>query len=71
MSKIMQAFMPCGSTQIGTLLYMGPEIFKIDRYDMKIDIWALGCVLFEMLCLKPALGGNNIREFKNNIFNFS
>ena len=68
MSKIMQAFMPYGSTQIGTPLYMGPEIFKRDRYDMKIDVWALGCVLFEMLCLKPAFGGNNIHEFKNNIF---
>ena len=36
-------------TQIGTPLYLAPEIWRRRPYDSKCDMWSLGVVLFEML----------------------
>ena len=32
----------------GTPLYMPPEVILRQRYDQKVDIWALGCVAYRM-----------------------
>ncbi len=37
----------------GTPYYMSPEIWSKIPYDDKSDMWALGCVLFEMCALQP------------------
>ncbi|KAJ8045487.1 Serine/threonine-protein kinase Nek9 [Holothuria leucospilota] len=39
-------------TVVGTPYYMSPEIVKGQQYDAKSDMWAVGCVLYEMLTLK-------------------
>ena len=36
-------------TQIGTPLYMAPEIFTSDNYTYKADIWSLGVLTYELL----------------------
>ena len=33
----------------GTLLYIAPEVMKREKYSHKIDLWALGIILYEML----------------------
>ena len=43
---------------VGTPNYMSPELFpekgeKLE-YDFKSDVWALGCVLYELTALRPA-----------------
>jgi NIMA (never in mitosis gene a)-related kinase len=35
-------------TQIGTPYYMGPEIWNNRPYDSSADIWALGCMIYEV-----------------------
>ncbi len=49
---------------IGTPLYKAPELIKREDYNEKVDIWAFGCVLYEMLTLTALFHG------KKNIFYF-
>lgn len=37
------------SKKCGTLYAMAPEIFLQDEYDHKVDCWALGIVLFQLM----------------------
>ena len=42
-----------GYTQTGTPYYASPEVWRDQPYDIKSDIWSLGCVLYETITLKP------------------
>jgi serine/threonine protein kinase len=54
------------STQAGTLLgtaaYMSPEQAKAKPVDRRADIWAFGCVLYEMLTGKMAFHGESVTD---------
>jgi NIMA (never in mitosis gene a)-related kinase len=39
-------------TSIGTPYYLAPEICHGRPYDNKADLWSLGCILYELCCLK-------------------
>jgi len=40
-------------TQTGTPYYASPEVWRDNPYDHKSDIWSMGCVIYEMVTLKP------------------
>lgn len=42
---------------VGTPCYISPEICEGKAYRKKSDIWALGCVLYELTTLKKAFEG--------------
>ena len=54
-------------TQCGTPLYMPPEIIKNEEYDTKVDIWSVGCLVFEMMSGKMPFSGTSKEEAFANI----
>lgn len=60
---------PFTKTYIGTPYYMSPQIHSNKHYTEKIDIWSLGCVLYELLYLKLPFDGKNMNELAFNIKN--
>jgi eukaryotic-like serine/threonine-protein kinase len=47
---------------LGTAVYMAPEQARGKPVDKRADIWAFGCVLYEMLCGKRAFTGESTAE---------
>lgn len=41
------------ATPCGTVGYTAPEIVKDERYSKSVDMWAMGCVLYTLLCGFP------------------
>jgi Tol biopolymer transport system component len=52
---------------LGTAAYMSPEQAKGRSADKRTDIWAFGCVLFEMLTGKRAFDGEDVSDTLANV----
>lgn len=57
------------STVCGTVFYMAPEVFNYQKYDSKVDIWAAGIVIYELMTLKRPFEGGNTDVLKSRIQN--
>eukprot|EP01029_Cantina_marsupialis_P005430 TRINITY_DN1589_c0_g1_i1.p1 TRINITY_DN1589_c0_g1~~TRINITY_DN1589_c0_g1_i1.p1 ORF type:complete len:772 (-),score=205.55 TRINITY_DN1589_c0_g1_i1:56-2371(-) len=59
-AKVLDSSIDQASTVLGTPYYMSPEICENKAYDYKSDVWALGCILYELCTLKHAFDSSNI-----------
>ncbi|KAI7869539.1 kinase-like domain-containing protein [Spinellus fusiger] len=48
-------------TPCGTVGYTAPEIVRDKKYSKSVDMWAIGCVLYTMLCGFPPFYDESIR----------
>lgn len=46
---------------------MSPEIYQNKQYDYKSDVWALGCVLYELITLKHAFDANSMAALSQKV----
>ena len=49
-------------TQCGSPVYLAPEVHMSQAYDGKVDIWAAGCTLYEVMMLRRAFTGDDMEE---------
>ncbi|XP_067915905.1 serine/threonine-protein kinase Nek10 isoform X2 [Heterodontus francisci] len=52
---------------VGTILYSCPEIVKSEPYGEKADIWAAGCILYQMATLNPPFYSSNMLSLATKI----
>ncbi len=49
-------------TLLGSPLYMAPEQLSGKDIDARVDVWALGCTLYQLLCGETPFRGNDLVE---------
>jgi hypothetical protein len=57
-----QTMTPCG-----TVGYTAPEIVKDERYSKSVDMWAMGCVLYTLLCGFPPFYDESIQVLTDKV----
>ncbi|CAI2384355.1 unnamed protein product [Moneuplotes crassus] len=53
--------------KVGTPLFLAPEVIKNDNYDHRVDVWAIGCVLYHLAALEPPFAYSNYETLMNAI----
>jgi len=72
LSKVLD--MGSTDTPCGTVGYLAPEIAKEMSHTFSVDMWALGCVLYSMLCGFPAFYDQSVpiltEKVKKGLYDF-
>jgi len=63
-SETVQAY-----SKVGTPLYMSPELLQSEGYDMKSDVWSLGCIIYELCELKSPFRNEQEKMSLLDLFN--
>ncbi|XP_055997452.1 calpain-9-like [Ostrea edulis] len=59
-SKVLDSTIDVAKTVVGTPSYLSPELCQDIPYSSKSDIWAVGCVLYELCTLHPPFDAQNL-----------
>ncbi|XP_039976540.1 NIMA-related kinase 12 [Xiphias gladius] len=66
-SRLMNNTADMASTCVGTPSYLSPELCQDVPYSSKSDIWALGCLLYEICSLRPPFAATNLLSLSYKI----
>ena len=58
-AKILDSTNAYANSVVGTPYYLSPELCEDKPYNSKSDIWALGCITYEMCTLKHPFDATN------------
>eukprot|EP00794_Sanderia_malayensis_P016761 gene16761-18455_t len=59
-AKVMDSTIDMAQTCVGTPCYLSPEVCQDIPYTSKADMWALGCMLYEMCTLQYAFDATSL-----------
>lgn len=54
-------------TRVGTPLFLSPEVVMRRPYCAKVDVWAMGCLMYTLLALKAPFTGHNLIDLAQAI----
>lgn len=55
------------SSCVGTPAYMSPELMRNERYNYHVDMWALGCICFELCTLNLPFSARSLVELAQKV----
>ncbi|XP_053385180.1 serine/threonine-protein kinase Nek4-like isoform X2 [Mercenaria mercenaria] len=59
-SKVLENTIDVAQTIVGTPSYLSPELCQDIPYSSKSDVWAVGCLLYELCALKSPFDAQNL-----------
>ena len=59
-AKVLDSTLQHANSVVGTPFYMSPEVCENKDYDFKSDLWAMGCILYELCTLNHAFDASNL-----------
>lgn len=66
-SKVMACTAAFARTFVGTPYYLAPEVITEKPYNWPADIWAMGCILYQMCAQKVPFDAANITQLAQKI----
>lgn len=66
-AKVLSCTAACARTQIGTPYYLSPEVCQEKPYSWGSDVWAMGCILYELCALRVPFDAPNMQALVNKI----
>ncbi|XP_063244822.1 serine/threonine-protein kinase Nek2-like isoform X2 [Bacillus rossius redtenbacheri] len=67
LARVLEHTYGTAHTLVGTPSYMSPEVMRGSKYNKMSDMWALGCLVYELCALAPPFNGNNMRNLARKI----
>jgi len=66
-AKVLDSHTALARTQVGTPYYLSPEICAKQPYAQPSDVWALGCVIYELCAMKVPFEAQDLPGLINKI----
>jgi len=66
-AKVLDSTTSLARTQVGTPYYLSPEICQKQPYAAPSDMWALGCVIYELCALRVPFEANDLPHLVDKI----
>lgn len=66
-ARILESTQDMARTKVGTPCYISPERCEGKAYSYASDVWAMGCLLYELLSTRPAFSADTIPELTRMI----